>query len=93
MMFGRKNDIPELPSVTPQAAAPAAKPIFIEFTGASGSLDDDGMLKDYVPRDKITINVNRISGYYDHTILVEGRKIRVMDSYAQIALKILEAMK
>ena len=69
------------------------KPIFIEFTGASGSLDDDGMLKDYVPRDKITINVNRISGYYDHTILVEGRKIRVMDSYNEIALKILEAMK
>ena len=91
-MFGRKNDLPELPSVTPPTAAPVL-PVFIEFTGATGSLDDDGFLKDYVPRDKITINVNRISGYYDHTILVEGRKIRVMDSYAQIALKILEAMK
>lgn len=90
-MFG-KDKKTDLFLTEPQRTA-APGPIFIEFTGASGSLDDDGMLKDYVPRDKITINVNRISGYYDHTILVEGRKIRVMDSYNQIALKILEAMK
>jgi hypothetical protein len=97
-MFGKKeeqelNRARQIFHIPQPEAAPAAKPIFVEFTGASGSLDEDGMLKDYVPRDKITINVNRISGYYDHTILVEGRKIRVMDSYNQIALKILEAMK
>ena len=69
------------------------KAVFVEFQGATGSTDDDGVLVGYVPRDKITINVARISGFYDHTILIDGRKIRVMESYNKIALKILEAMR
>ena len=99
-MFGKKNaiateqvDIGGILTSQSQAAAPVVRPVFIEFTGATGSVDDDGFLRNYVPRDKITINLARISGFYDHTILVEGRKIRVMDSYSQIALKVLEAMK
>lgn len=67
--------------------------VFVEFQGATGSTDDCGQLLEYIPRDKITVNVIRISGFYDHTILIDGRKIRVMDTYNQIALKILEAMK
>lgn len=95
-MFRRRGipEIPELPAepalVYPKASQAA---VFVEFTGATGAADDDGKISDYVPRERITVNILRISGFYDHTILAEGRKIRVMETYAQIALKILQAMK
>ena len=95
-MFG-KNKAPYGKILFDQAA-PAImrateKPVFLEFRGAIANVDDDSMKVEYTPRDLISVNLSRISGFYDHTILVEGRKIRVMDTYAQIALKILEAMK
>lgn len=94
MLRKRKNDIPfeRLDPLTVRVPETKAA-VFVEFQGATGSTDDCGQLLEYIPRDKITVNVIRISGFYDHTILVDGRKIRVMETYSQIALKILEAMK
>ena len=94
-MFGRNNQVKLLYDEAPPRTVVMNRPnaVFVEFQGAIGSTDDDGVLREYVPRDKISVNVMRISGYYDHTILIEGRKIRVMETYAQIALKILEAMR
>jgi hypothetical protein len=94
-MFGKNGhakllfDTPEHQILIPERS----QACFVEFRGATGSTDDEGRLLEYVPRDNITVNVARISGFYDHTILVDGRKIRVMETYSQIALKILEAMR
>jgi hypothetical protein len=63
---------------------------FVEFEGAMAHADDDGRLE-FVPRGPININVHRIGAYYDHTIILFGSKIRVMETAAQIALKIMEA--
>ena len=84
-----------MPAVTDAVVYPREQQpaVFVEFTGATGSADDEGKISDYIPREKITINISRVSGFYDHTILADGRKIRVMETYAQIALKILQALK
>jgi len=66
-------------------------PVFIELEGALCEKEDDRLV--YTPRGEIAINPARIAGYYDHTIMIDGYKIRVMESYAQIALKIAEASK
>lgn len=91
-MFGRKAEQLQADPVLvyPKEERLAA---FVEFTGATGMPDEDGKMDEYVPREKITVNVLRISGFYDHTILVEGRKIRVMETYAQIALKVMAALR
>ena len=65
-------------------------PILIEFQGALVDKDADDQLT-YTPRGKISVNPARIAGYYDHTILIDGYKVRVMETYAQIALKLMEA--
>lgn len=91
-MFGKKLLFDE-PANPTMIRIPDRIPVFVEFRGAIANVDDDSMKVEYIPRDQISVNICRISGFYDHTILVEGRKIRVMDTYAQIALKILEAMK
>jgi len=96
-MFGKRiPETPEMPLLFPKeqsfAVLRAGGPVLVEFTGAIATMEGDGAL-DYTPRDKITVNIHRISGFYDHTILVDGRKIRVMETYSQIALKILEAMR
>ena len=75
----------------PSVVIPKNRIVFIEFDGALVDKFDDDLV--YTPRGKISINPARIAGYYDHTIMVDGYKIRVMETYAQIALKILEATK
>lgn len=65
-------------------------PMFLSFQGAAVEYDDDGRLS-YLPRGEVVVNVGRIGAYYDHTLLIEGHKIRVMDTVSQIGLKILEA--
>ena len=61
----------------------------VTFEGAELSLSDDiNHPFNYTPRGSITINMDRIDAYYDHTILVGGHKIRVMDTFDEIAEKI-----
>ena len=66
---------------------------FIEFEGAMASVDEDTNKLEYTPRGPIWIQAGHIGAYYDHTILMFGNKIRVMETAAQIAVKIMEAMK
>ena len=61
---------------------------FVEFYGAAMGYDEDGKLIDIVERDPIVINVSRIDSYYDHTILVAGRKVRVMETRNEITRKL-----
>lgn len=61
----------------------------VTFEGAELSLSDDiNHPFNYTPRGAITINLDRIDAYYDHTILVGGHKIRVMDTFDEIRQKI-----
>jgi len=96
-MFGRKDQVVgsilfdnQQPPVIVQNKQQKV-PVFIELEGALCEKEDDRLV--YTPRGAIAINPERIAGYYDHTIMIDGYKIRVMESYAQIALKIAEASK
>jgi len=90
-MFGRKVEKIETTEEIRNVELVAAPPVFIELQGALCEKEDDRLI--YTPRGEIAINPARIAGYYDHTIMIDGYKIRVMESYAQIALKIVEAYK
>ena len=48
--------------------------VFVEFRGAIKDGDD------YTDRGSIWINPALVAGFYDHTILIEGNKIRVMET-------------
>ena len=64
-------------------------PIFIKLEGATARKEDDQL--QYESRDsKISINVCRMDGYYDHTILIDGYKIRVMETFDEITQKLKE---
>jgi len=90
-MFGRKVEKIETTEEIRNVELVAAQPVFIELQGALCEKEDDRLI--YTPRGEIAINPARIAGYYDHTIMIDGYKIRVMESYVQIALKIAEASK
>ena len=64
---------------------------FVEFEGALAQVNEDTGKLEFVPRGAIHINVNQIGGFYDHTLLIFGNKIRVMETAAQIYMKIKEA--
>ena len=90
-MFGKR--IPETPEgllFEKHENVAVFVPQLIEFQGALVDKDADDQLT-YTPRGKISVNPARIAGYYDHTILIDGYKVRVMETYAQIALKLMEA--
>lgn len=89
-MFNKKQAIPEAP-ITYNKISPIS--VFVEFQGAACDVDDEGHMMDFVPRGAIVLNLNHICGYYDHTILIAGRKIRVMETCNQISLKIMEASR
>ena len=61
---------------------------FVEFEGAMAETDEDTGKLVFFPRGSIHINVLQIGGFYDHTILLFGNKIRVMETEAQIYMKI-----
>ena len=91
-MFGKNKDIPFDP--VPKIIIPGRQQApFIELEGAMGHVDDESGKLEFYPRGKITIAVDKIGAYYDNTIILFGNKIRVMETSAQIALKIMEAMK
>lgn len=60
---------------------------FAKFRGAKMYTDDDG-IPHYEPWDDIVINVAQIGAYYDHTIMVMGHKIRVMETLEEIRKKV-----
>lgn len=57
--------------------------MFVEFHGAAK--DEDG---GYAERGPVWVNVDRISAWYDHTILISGNAIRVMESGDEIRRRI-----
>ncbi|MBR3333147.1 MAG: hypothetical protein IKG23_02545 [Clostridia bacterium] len=57
---------------------------WIEFRGATKNGDQ------YTDRGPIWINPALIAGFYDHTILVEGNQIRVMETAEEIYCKLKE---
>ena len=72
---------------------PVKRERFIEFEGAMAETDEDTGKLVFHPRGSIHINVEKIGGFYDHTILLFGNKIRVMETEAQIWMKIKDAEK
>jgi len=89
-MFGRKFDPVEAGLVYPKTEKTA--PVFVEFQGATMDFDDEGHLQELVPRSTIMINVLEIEGFYDHTILINGRKLRVMETLTEIRNKVGAAL-
>lgn len=85
-MFGKKFDPVEAGLVYPKQEK--SGPAFVEFQGAAMDFDDEGKLQDLVPRSPIMINVREIEGFYDHTILINGRKLRVMETLTEIRKKV-----
>lgn len=54
----------------------------IEFRGATR--DEMAGQIEYTDRGPIWINAALVAGFYDHTILIEGNKIRVMETTDEI---------
>ena len=79
-MFGKKTDGIVYEEQETQA-------IFVEFQGAVMDVDDDGKI-DYAPRGRIVVNISNIGAVYDHTIVIMGHKIRVMETLDEIVKKL-----
>lgn len=91
-LFGKKDALQFDP--VPKILMPGRQQVpFIELEGAMGRVDDETGKLEFVPRGPISIAVDKIGGYYDNTVILFGNKIRVMETQAQIALKIWEAQK
>ena len=79
--------------ITSGLESAAAKARFVEFEGAFvQEVEDTGKLE-FIPRGPIHIRLDKIGAFYDHTVILFGNKIRVMETAAQIELKLMEAMK
>ena len=61
---------------------------FVNFTGATTEIDDDGRIIGYVPRGDIVVNIALVNAAYDHTILTGGHKVRVMETLEEIRRKL-----
>jgi len=66
------------------------KPVamFVTLMGAATDIDDDGKIIEYEPRGEVVINVAQIGAVYDHTIIIMGHKIRVMETLEEIKAKL-----
>ena len=80
-MFGKSNGKLLYDEVKPVA-------VFISFMGATTDIDDDGRITEYVPRGEVVVNAARISAVYDHTIMTDGHKIRVIETLEEIKRKL-----
>ena len=67
---------------------PKQPAVFVKFMGAATDIDDDGRIVEYTPRGEVVINVMQIGAVYDHTILVMGHKIRVIENLEEIMRKL-----
>ena len=61
--------------------------MLIEFRGAKVEMNDEGE-KEYEDRGPIWINPNALAGFYEHTLLVNGHKVRVMEEIPEIQEKL-----
>ena len=62
---------------------------FVTFRGAEMAMPDEMNDKlRYIPRGDVMVNTVRIDACYDHTILIGGHKIRVMETLEEIRRKI-----
>ncbi len=61
--------------------------ILVRFMGAAVRQMDDGE-REYTEREPIYINPERVDVVYDHTVIVGGNKVRVMDDAETIAEKL-----
>ena len=61
---------------------------FILCHGAQTEYDDEGKPVGYTPRDDIIVNVEQIGAAYDHTLIIMGHKIRVMETMDTIKEKL-----
>ena len=67
---------------------PKQPAMFVRFMGAATDIDDDGRIVEYTPRGEVVINVMQIGAVYDHTLLIMGHKIRVMETMDEIMKKL-----
>ena len=81
-MFGKKTD-----GVLLYEEQKDEQVCFVEFQGAVMDVDDDGKI-DYAPRGRIVVNISNIGAVYDHTIVIMGHKIRVMETLDEIVKKL-----
>ena len=57
--------------------------MLIEFQGATSRTEDDGS-RTWEPRGPVAINPDHVVAVYDHSVVVPGNIIRVMESYEEI---------
>jgi hypothetical protein len=57
---------------------------FLVLQGANTTMDDDGLVVGHTPRGQVVINIRHIMAFYDNTIIVDGHKIRVMETADEI---------
>ena len=57
---------------------------FLVLQGANTTMDDDGLVVGHTPRGQVIINIRHIMAFYDNTIIVDGHKIRVMETADEI---------
>ena len=62
---------------------------FAVFQGALTNIDDEGKIIEYVPRGEVVINIAQICAFYDHTIITNGHKIRVMEDLETIKKRLI----
>ena len=60
--------------------------MFVEFTGARYTYGDEGQ-QEWHEIGKVRIEEKAISGYYDHTLIINGLKVHVLEDYAAIMEK------
>ena len=60
---------------------------FVAFRGALMEVDDDGNTS-FTPRTSVIVNTDQIGAAFDHTVIVMGHKIRVMENVEEIGIKI-----
>ena len=65
--------------------------MMVEFRGARVEMNDEGE-KEYEDRGPIWINAHAVAGFYEHTLLVNGHKIRVMEEIPEIQQKLARGM-
>ena len=80
-MFRRKDKIPKveyryMPQPAPEK--PKKRYNFIQLEGALVERDERTGRLQLVPRGPLCVNVDRISGYYDNTVIVNSEKPKVI---------------
>ena len=57
---------------------------FIILQGATATMDDEGVIVGHTPRGAVVVNDRHIMAFYDNVVIIEGHKIRVMETAEEI---------